>query len=125
MLEMIMTQVTIHNRTLQFSKEMTRYLQSCSTKTTISRVLINQVMRSACSIGANVVEAQNSATKKEFRRFLQISLRSAKETEYWLTIFKEIGGADYKKIDILLEENKQISKIIATILIKSANNHNY
>ncbi|MBU0707400.1 four helix bundle protein [Patescibacteria group bacterium] len=84
---MRMTEVTIHNRTLQFSLEITRYLQSFAT-TTISSVLLNQVMRSACSIGANVVEAQNSATKKEFRRYLQISLRSARETEYWLTILK-------------------------------------
>ncbi|MFA5107433.1 MAG: four helix bundle protein [Patescibacteria group bacterium] len=113
-----MATVTIHQRTLKFSITLAHFLQSV-TLTPESRVVRSQVMRSGCSIGANIVEAQHGATKKEFRRYMSIALRSARETEYWLTILRSLFPINYSQIENINRENNELSKIIATIILKS------
>ena len=76
----------------------------------------NQLIRSATSIGANVVEAKSSHSKKDYIKFFEIALKSANETKYWLAIFKELKPKE-KEIDELLRENIEIAKIIASSLI--------
>lgn len=51
--------------------------------------ILKQVLRSGTSIGANVVESQDAASKKDFINKLFIALKEAKETEYWLKLFFE------------------------------------
>ncbi|MDD5342720.1 MAG: four helix bundle protein [Patescibacteria group bacterium] len=113
-----MAVVTIHQRTLKFSITITRFLHKIIA-TPKSHIIRNQLMRSGCSIGANIVEAQHSVTKKEFQRFISIALRSARETEYWLNILKELENNHQPFINNILRENDEISKIIAAIILKS------
>ena len=49
-------------------------------------VLINQLLRSATSIGANIYEAQYAQGKKDFVSKLEIALKEASETGYWLEL---------------------------------------
>ncbi|TSA28964.1 MAG: four helix bundle protein, partial [Ignavibacteriales bacterium] len=51
--------------------------------------LLRQLLRSGTSIGANVAESQEAASKKDFINKLSISLKEARETEYWLKLLKE------------------------------------
>ena len=50
--------------------------------------LINQLERSATSIGANIREAKYAHSKSDFVAKLQISLKECYETEYWLELMK-------------------------------------
>lgn len=50
--------------------------------------IINQLLRSGTSIGANIYEANYAASKADFINKLQIALKECYETEYWLGIFK-------------------------------------
>ena len=50
-------------------------------------VLINQLLRSATSIGANLHEAQYSQGTKDFISKLEIAQKECYETEYWLELF--------------------------------------
>ena len=50
-------------------------------------VLINQLLRSATSIGANLHEAQYAQGTKDFISKLEIAQKECYETEYWLEIF--------------------------------------
>ena len=54
-----------------------------------SNVLINQVLRSGTSIGANIHEANYASSKADFINKFQIALKECYETDYWLVIFKE------------------------------------
>ncbi len=54
-----------------------------------SNVLLNQVLRSGTSIGANIHEANYASSKADFINKLQIALKECYETDYWLSIFKE------------------------------------
>ena len=45
--------------------------------------IFDQLLRSATSIGANVVEGGSGSTKRDFINFFHIALKSANETKYW------------------------------------------
>ncbi len=53
--------------------------------------LTQQIRRSTISVGANIAEGYGRAGKKEFKNFLSIARGSAKETEYFLLLAKDLG----------------------------------
>lgn len=53
-----------------------------------SNVLLNQVLCSGTSIGANIHEANYAASKAVFINKFQIALKECYETDYWLGLFK-------------------------------------
>ena len=64
-------------------------------------VLINQILRSATSIGANVHEAQYAQGTKDFISKLEIAQKECYETEYWLELLFEtdcLPEDKYKKL---------------------------
>jgi len=79
--------------------------------------LINQVIRSTCSIGANVVEGKNSSSKKELIRYYEIALKSANETKYWLCLIRDAFEKDKEELNKLIKEADEISRIIAKSII--------
>ena len=56
-----------------------------------SNVLLNQVLRSGTSIGANIHEAKYAQSKADFVNKLEISLKECFETEYWLELIFRKG----------------------------------
>jgi len=50
--------------------------------------LSKQILKSGTSIGANVVEAQGSQSKKDFLSKMSIANKEARETNYWLKLLK-------------------------------------
>ncbi len=81
-------------------------------------VVIKQVMRSATSVGANVVEAKNSSSRTEFKRYYQIALKSCNETKYWLCILQDGFEVNHEELTKILNEANEISKILAASIIK-------
>lgn len=70
-------------------------------------VLSKQVLRSGTSIGANIREAVRGQTKPDFYAKLNISLKEAEETEYWLELLFEsdyLPDKEYKQIYFDCEE---------------------
>ena len=78
-----------------------------------------QIVRSGTSIGANIEEAQNASTKKEFIRSMTIALKEARETEFWLRIILESKLVISENLDSLLEENRELIKILTSIVKNS------
>jgi len=75
--------------------------------------IIDQLIKSSTSIGANIVEAKSSISKLEYLKYFQIALKSANETKYWLYLIKEVAPKHRSEIQKLLEEIIEISKILA------------
>ena len=70
-------------------------------KKKVEVILINQLLRSGTSIGANVFEATVSISKKEFTSKISISLKEARETTFWLKVLfdtKTISEKEYLSI---------------------------
>lgn len=66
-----------------------------------SNVLLNQILRSGTSIGANIHEANYASSKPDFINKLQIALKECYETDYWLGLFKDtkmITEEEHKKM---------------------------
>ena len=65
-------------------------------------IISNQIGRSGTSIGANIREAQYAHSKADFIAKLQIALKEANETGYWLELLFRTGylsEPDYKALD--------------------------
>jgi len=57
-------------------------------------VFVNQIIRSSSSIGANAQEAKYAQSKADFIHKLEIALKEASETEYWMEILFKVGSVD-------------------------------
>lgn len=108
----------ISHRCFYFSKEVLLFVKECKYEV-IYRSLFDQLVRSATSIGANVVEGKSGSSKKDWKNFYVIALKSANETKYWLCLISETLEVSKEKIKLLIQEADEISKIIASIIINS------
>jgi four helix bundle protein len=109
----------ISHRCFHFSKEVILFIKECKYDR-IHHSLFDQLLRSATSIGANVVEGKSGSSKKDWKNFYAIALKSANETKYWLCLINETLEVSKSKINELIKEADEISKIIASIIVKSA-----
>jgi four helix bundle protein len=81
--------------------------------------LFAQLVKSASSIGANLVEGKAGSSKKDWKNFNIIALKSANETKYWLCLIRDTMDIDKERIEGLLKEADEISKIIASVIVKA------
>lgn len=85
-------------------------------------VLSKQLLRSATSIGANANEAVYGISRAEFIAKLQISLKEAAETEYWLRLLMLSDYVSSQQGELLLEECLEIKRmLIATLRTAKGN----
>lgn len=107
----------LKHRCYRFSLNVISFLRNAKWDA-LSMIIIKQVMRSSVSIGANVVEAKNSSSRVEFKRYYEIALKSCNETQYWLCLLRDgfdVNGVEFEK---LLKESIELSKILAASVIK-------
>ena len=88
-----------------------RYL--CSEKN--EYILSKQLLRSGTSIGANVKEAIRGQSKADFYAKMNISLKEASETEYWLELLHEGGYIEEKPFVSIYADCQELIKILVTI----------
>jgi four helix bundle protein len=81
-------------------------------------IITDQLIRSATSIGANLIEARASSSRLEFKKFYEISLKSANETKYWLCLLRDAKLSDKNKIEILLKEATELANMLASSVLK-------
>jgi four helix bundle protein len=110
----------LRERSYNFSIKTIKFLEGLPDKR-IYWAITNQLLRSATSIGANIIEAKSSSSKKDFIRFFEIALKSANETEYWLGLLKDALNVDGDNFEYLKNETEQISKMIAASLLTMKN----
>lgn len=77
----------------------------------ISSRIIDQMVRSGTSIGANYMEAVNGSSKKDFRNKIFICKKESQETKYWLDLLKESEKEYDAEIDILFKECHELNLI--------------
>jgi four helix bundle protein len=112
----------ITDRTFNFAVRIVNLCKILDEKPGVGRVLYKQLIRSGTSIGANVAESQSAQSKADFLSKLQIALKEAKETKYWLRILITTVIVEEHKLLPLVTENEEIIKIIAPIVVKTKQN---
>jgi four helix bundle protein len=81
-------------------------------------VLVNQVIRSATSIGANIHEANYASSKADFVNKFHIALKECAETEYWIEMMVGCNAITDESAQALLQEcgiiRRMLTKSITT-----------
>lgn len=106
------TNKQLEDRMLDFSVAVVKHCARL--KQPLLKPLTQQVIRSASSIGANFVEANNGSSKQDFRNKIFIAKKEANETKYWLTMFQRLSDNSEDLIN-LLQECQQFIMVLQKI----------
>ena len=106
----------LKQRTYIFALEILKFIDLLSQDQS-SKIIANQLLRSAMSIGANVIEAQASSTRKDFTNFFNHALKSANETKFWLGLLRDSGKAKEEKVNQLLKETIELANILGSSIL--------
>ena len=105
----------IMNKTMDFSVrivKMFKYLKYEKKEYDMSR----QVLRSGTSIGANVYEANEAQTKKDFHAKMCIALKEVSETEYWIKLLIKTDYLAVEHGNDILKDCLEIKNILIAII---------
>ncbi len=86
-------------------------------------VLSKQLLRSGTAVGALVAEAQFAQSKADFISKLQISLKEANESRYWLRLLNDCNYLDNKKFQSISNDLEEIIKILVSSINTTKNKH--
>ena len=79
-------------------------------------IISKQIFRSGTSIGANVSESRNAQSKDDFINKLNIALKEADETAYWLRILKRTEYISQDQFSSLNEDVQELISILVSII---------
>ncbi len=77
--------------------------------------LSKQLLRSGTSIGANVKEALRGQSKSDFYAKLNIALKEASETEYWLELLSESDYIETKHFHSIYDDCQELIRLLVAI----------
>lgn len=110
----------IRAKCLDFAVEIVNmYKHLCEDKKEF--VLSKQLLRSGTSIGANLVEAQNGISHRDFVAKIYISLKECAETKYWLELLFRTNYITKSEYDIIIANCNELNKIFNS-MTKTARN---
>ncbi len=105
----------LSERTAKFGAEVIIFLKTIK-ENNINRSIINQLVRSATSIGANYMEADCAESKKDFNHKIGICKKEAKETTHWLHMLAMAELAEKEKCRRLWQEAHELTLIFSAIV---------
>lgn len=111
----------LEERTAKFGENIIDFLKKFP-QNTITKPLINQLVRSGTSIGANYAEADEASSKKDFINKVCIAKKEAKETKYWLRLVAHTVPDFEQEIKKLWKEAQELNLILAAIIRNTKNN---
>lgn len=105
------------NRSYDFSLEIMKSIDGLPKKEFSIYILAKQLIKSATSIGANIVEAQASSSRRDFTNFISYALKSANETKYWLGLLGDSEKIDSNIASQLLTEATELSNLLGASIL--------
>ena len=79
-------------------------------------VMTKQLLRCGTSIGANVAESEHAQSRADFTSKLNIALKEAAETDYWLRLFHESGYLSDAEFRSVYADCKEMERLLAAIV---------
>lgn len=111
----------IDERSFRFFCDVLAFVDTIPT-TPKTKKIIEQLVAAAGSIGSNREEASGASSRREFIRYNEIALRSANESVRWLRACAVSNIGDRLRCSGLLDEARQLARIIAAIVITAKRN---
>ena len=107
----------LEERTARFGESVIAFAKSVPT-TVVTRPLIQQLVRSGTSVGANYCEADEAVSRKDFRNKIGICKKEAKETKHWLRMIAAAEPDTKEGARGVWQEAKELHLIFASIFRK-------
>jgi four helix bundle protein len=107
----------LEDRTLSFARRVIDLVEKLP-KGLANVEIGRQLIRSAGSVGANYIEANESLSKKDFAMRIKICRKEAKETRYWLKLILCPADSENAR-NSLLDEVNELTKIFGAIVEKT------
>ena len=104
----------LEERTAKFAEEIIRFCRSVKLDE-ITRPLINQIVKSSTSIGANYMEANQACSKKDFFNKIRICQKESNETKHWLRVISVAVPAQVKICRKHWKEAHELTLIFSAI----------
>lgn len=79
-------------------------------------ILSKQILKSGTSVGANIAEALQGQSKKDFLMKMNISLKECSETKYWIELLEATDYIDKKQKESIYDDCIEIEKILTSIV---------
>lgn len=108
----------LEERTLLFAKDVIKFVDRIP-KSLPNIEIAKQLVRSAGSVGANYIEANEALSKKDFLMRIKISRKEAKESCYWIKLLTVPYSLKVEQ-STLLQEGTEVMKIFSSIVEKSS-----
>lgn len=115
-----MKEFDIYKRCEDFAVRVIQLIESMSYRKSIG-IIGNQLTRSSGSVGANLCEADNARSKKEFISCISISLKEIKESIFWLRLLRRTNLQYAAEISSIEKEADEIKRILGKIYQKCQN----
>ena len=115
-----MTQVTngktydLEERTANFGEEIIVLCKAIK-QDVITRPLIQQLVRSGTSVGANYMEANGASSRKDFANKIYICKKEVQETKHWLRMLAKSSDEPHADIRVLWREAQELTLIFGKI----------
>ena len=112
----------IQERTMSYALRAVKLFQYLQRRRdAVGLILGKQYLRSATSIGANLVEAQGGESRRDFIHKCSISQKEARESRYWLTLLLKSSIVTEHRLSGLIDETNQIVAILTRIVVNTKN----
>ena len=111
----------LEERTALFGENIIE-LSKIISRNTITLPIINQLIKSGTSVGANYCEADCAESRKDFEHKLGICKKEAKETKHWLRMIAKANPEIKDKAKMLWKESNELQLIFIAIINKSKTN---
>lgn len=106
----------LEKRTADFSCDIIMFIRKIK-RDIVNIPIINQLIRSATSIGANYYEANGASSKKDFKNKIYICKKECRETKYWLELLAKSNPELKEECRKLWKECQELTLIFSKIII--------
>jgi len=113
----IKSKINLKQRAYLYALDVIKFINDLDKKDFSVQLIVKQLLRSATSIGANIIEAQAGSTKKDFTNFFSYALKSANESKFWLGLLRDADKADENQVNKLLQETAELANILGSSIL--------
>ena len=105
----------LEERTAKFGEDMIKFCKTIR-QDSISGPIINQLVRSSTSVGANYMEANGASSKKDFKNKIHICKKEVQETKHWLRMIASCFPEKKEEVIKLWKEAQELTFIFGKIV---------
>jgi len=108
--------IDITDRSFEFALRVVKLCRFLEDERKVHRALINQLIRSGTSVGANIEEAQAGQSRADFISKISIACKEARETLYWLRLISASDKPVSDRLSDIIKEADELVRILTSIV---------